>query len=105
MHFVIAAVLIFGLALAIGIENDNTTQLGTVATCVPANEQALTNGAACTSGEAKSPAVLAGLKVGDQVTSFNGVAVSNWTAALQRDPEGQAGHAGLADRASGTGTR
>src|SRR5215470_9993300 len=31
MHFVIAAVLIFGLALAIGIENDNTTKLGTVA--------------------------------------------------------------------------
>jgi RIP metalloprotease RseP len=35
MHFVIAAVLIFSLALAIGIENDNTTQLGTVAACVP----------------------------------------------------------------------
>jgi len=79
MHFVIAAVLIFGLALAIGIENDNTTQLGTVATCVPTSEQALTNGAACTSGEAKSPAVLAGLKVGDQVTGFNGTSVSNWT--------------------------
>jgi membrane-associated protease RseP (regulator of RpoE activity) len=79
MHFVIAAVLIFGLALTIGIENDNTTKLGTVATCVPASEQALTSGAACASGEAKSPAVLAGLKVGDQVTAFNGVAVSNWT--------------------------
>lgn len=79
MHFVIAAVLIFGLALAIGVENDNTTQLGTVATCVPANEQALTNAAACTSADAKSPAVLAGLKVGDQVTGFNGTAVSNWT--------------------------
>jgi membrane-associated protease RseP (regulator of RpoE activity) len=79
MHFLLAAVLIFGLALTIGIENDNTTQLGTVATCVPATEQALTNGAACTSGEAKSPAVIAGLKVGDQVTSFNGTAVSNWT--------------------------
>jgi membrane-associated protease RseP (regulator of RpoE activity) len=79
MHFVIAAVLIFGLALTIGIENDNTTNLGTVAACVPTNEQALTSGAACTSGEAKSPAVLAGLKVGDQVTAFNGVAVSNWT--------------------------
>ncbi len=79
MHFVIAAVLIFGLALTIGIENDNTTRLGTVAACIPANEHALTNGAACTSGEAKSPAVLAGLKVGDQVTSFNGTAVSNWT--------------------------
>jgi membrane-associated protease RseP (regulator of RpoE activity) len=79
MHFVIAAVLIFGLALAIGTQNDNTTRLGTVAACVPASEQALTNGAACASGEAKSPAVLAGLKVGDEVTAFNGTAVSNWT--------------------------
>jgi membrane-associated protease RseP (regulator of RpoE activity) len=79
MHFVIAAVLIFGLALGIGIENDNTTQLGTVAACVPTSEQALENGAACTSGEAKSPAVLAGLKVGDQVTSFDGTKVSSWT--------------------------
>jgi membrane-associated protease RseP (regulator of RpoE activity) len=79
MHFVIAAVLIFGLALTIGIENGNTTKLGTVAACVPTSEQALTSGAACASGEAKSPAVLAGLKVGDQVTAFNGVAVSTWT--------------------------
>jgi membrane-associated protease RseP (regulator of RpoE activity) len=79
MHFLFAAVLICGLALTIGIENQNTAKLGTVAACVPTNEQALTSGAACTSGEAKSPAVLAGLKVGDQVTSFNGTAVSNWT--------------------------
>jgi membrane-associated protease RseP (regulator of RpoE activity) len=79
MHFLFAAVLIFGLALTIGIDNDTTTQLGTVATCVPTNEQAMTNGAACTSAEAKSPAVMAGLKVGDEVTSFNGTAVSNWT--------------------------
>ena len=79
MHFVVAAVLIFGLALAIGVENDNTTQLGTVATCVPASQSALTSGAACTSGEAKSPAVIAGLKVGDKVTAFNGTAVANWT--------------------------
>jgi membrane-associated protease RseP (regulator of RpoE activity) len=79
MHFVLAAVLIFGLALALGIENENTTQLGTVAACIPANEQALENGAACTSGEAKSPASLAGLRVGDQVTSFDGTAVSSWT--------------------------
>ena len=79
MHFVIAAVLIFGLALAIGVENDNTTQLGTVATCVPTNQQALTSGAACTSSEAKSPAVIAGLKVGDKVTAFDGAPVANWT--------------------------
>jgi membrane-associated protease RseP (regulator of RpoE activity) len=79
MHFVIAAVLLFGLALSIGVENDNTTKLGTVATCVPTNEQALTSGAACPSGAAKSPAVIAGLKVGDQVTGFNGAPVSSWT--------------------------
>jgi membrane-associated protease RseP (regulator of RpoE activity) len=74
-----AAVIIFGLALGIGIENNNTTQLGTVAACVPQSETALNNGAACAASDAKSPALLAGLKVGDQVTSFNGVPVSNWT--------------------------
>jgi membrane-associated protease RseP (regulator of RpoE activity) len=82
MHFVLAAVLIFGVAAGIGIENDNTTQLGTVATCVPASETALNNGATCTaSDDAKSPApaALAGLKVGDQVTSFDGVKVTSWT--------------------------
>jgi membrane-associated protease RseP (regulator of RpoE activity) len=79
MHFVLAFVLIFGLALGIGIENDNTTQLGTVAACVPASAQALANGAACTSSDAKSPAAIAGLKVGDKVTSFDGVPVHSWT--------------------------
>jgi membrane-associated protease RseP (regulator of RpoE activity) len=79
MHFVLAAVLIFGLALAIGIENDNTTQLGTVAACVPASQQAISSATACASGAAKSPAALAGLRVGDQLTSFNGIAVANWT--------------------------
>jgi len=79
MHFVLAAVLIFLLAFGIGIENDNTTNLGTVATCVPASETALENGAACTAADPKSPAELAGLKVGDAVTSFDGIKVSGWT--------------------------
>jgi membrane-associated protease RseP (regulator of RpoE activity) len=79
MHFVLAAVIIFGLALGIGIENDNSSQLGTVATCVPPSQTALDNGAACSAADAKSPALLAGLKVGDTVTSFNGVKVANWT--------------------------
>jgi membrane-associated protease RseP (regulator of RpoE activity) len=90
MHFLLAAMLIFGLALAIGIENDNTTQLGTVAACVPASQQAINNATACASGAAQSPALLAGLRVGDQVTSFNGKAVSDWTqlsnAILQVKP-------------------
>jgi membrane-associated protease RseP (regulator of RpoE activity) len=79
MHFVLAAVIIFALAVGIGIENDNTTQLGTVAACVPASQAAVNSAAACTTADAKSPALLAGLKVGDKVTSFNGVPVSSWT--------------------------
>ena len=79
MHFVLAFALIFGLALTIGIENDNTTKLGTVAACVPASKQALTEGTSCAASDAKSPAVLAGLKVGDTITSFNGVKVHDWT--------------------------
>ena len=78
MHFVLAFLLIFGLALGIGIENANTTQLGTVAACVPASEHALTSGAACTASDAKSPAAAAGIKVGDKITSFNGAKVTSW---------------------------
>ena len=44
MHFVLAALLIFGLALGIGIENDNTTQLGSVSKCVAANTTDLLHG-------------------------------------------------------------
>jgi membrane-associated protease RseP (regulator of RpoE activity) len=79
MHFVLAFFLIFGLALGIGIENDNTTQLGTVAACVPSSAHALDSGAPCTASDAKSPAALAGLRVGDKVTSFDGVRVSSWS--------------------------
>ena len=80
MHFVLAAVLIFGLALGIGVEQvqaGKTTQIGSVSAFVPSNETALVNGATCTN--VQSPAARAGLAVGDQVTSFNGVRVSNWT--------------------------
>ena len=79
MHFILAFVLIFGLALGIGIENANSTQLGTVSGCVPASVTALNNNSPCPPGAAKSPAELAGLRVGDTVTSFDGTAVSNYT--------------------------
>src|SRR6266446_3271176 len=62
MHFVLAFLLIFSLALGIGIENDNTTQLGTVSKCVAANTAELNKGT-CTTGEKASPARLAGLRV------------------------------------------
>ena len=78
MHFVLAAILIFGLAVGLGIENDNTTQLGTVSACVPANVKAYNSGT-CKAGDAKSPAVLAGIRVGDKVVAFNGKQVPSWT--------------------------
>jgi len=78
MHFVLAFLLIAGLALSVGIENDNTTQLGTISTCVASSVTALDNGT-CTASNAASPARLAGLQVGDTVTAFDGKPVSNWT--------------------------
>src|SRR5579862_1707488 len=77
-HFVLAFLLIAGLALSVGIENDNTTQLGTISTCVASSITALDNGT-CTASNAASPARLAGLQVGDTVTAFDGQPVSNWT--------------------------
>ena len=80
MHFVLAAVIIFGLALGIGIENQITTnQVAAVTPCVQPSKAALLNGAACKPGAPKSAAVLAGLKVGDTVTAFNGVKMTSWT--------------------------
>ncbi len=90
MHFVLAFLLIFGLALGIGIENDNTTQLGTISKCVAANTTELNKGT-CTASDQASPAKLAGLRVGDQVTAFDGTPVSNWTQlgdAIRKAPAG-----------------
>ncbi len=79
MHFVLAFVLLFLLAAVIGLDNNNTTQLGPVSTCVPANAKAFSGGT-CTAADAPSPAKQAGLKAGDKVVSFDGKPVSSWTA-------------------------
>ena len=83
MHFVLAFLLIFGLALGIGIENDNTTQLGTVSTCVAANPTALDNGT-CTASDRRPRPSWPACGVGDQVTAFDGRPVSNWTSSATR---------------------
>jgi membrane-associated protease RseP (regulator of RpoE activity) len=75
MHFVLAFVLIFGLALGIGIEN--TTQLAAVSPCVASSVTALDNGT-CTASDKPSPAERAGLRAGDEVTAFNGKPVSTY---------------------------
>lgn len=74
MHFVLALVLLFALPLAIGIENDNTTTIGAVVSCVPAS-----NTAACSKGEPPSPAKLIGLRPGDKIVAFGGTQVNSWT--------------------------
>jgi membrane-associated protease RseP (regulator of RpoE activity) len=78
MHFILAIVLVFGLALGVGIATDTTTQLGTIAACVPKNLTELNNGT-CTAADPVSPARQAGLRAGDVVTAFNGHPVSNFT--------------------------
>jgi membrane-associated protease RseP (regulator of RpoE activity) len=90
MHFVLAFLLIFGLALSIGITNQNTTQLGTIIPCVAANTTQLNDGI-CTKSDPASPAKRAGLRAGDQVTAFDGTPVSNFAQlgdAILRVPAG-----------------
>ena len=79
MHFVLAFVLLFLLAGVIGLDNNNTTQLGPVSSCVPANAKAFSAGT-CTAADAPSPAKAAGLQAGDEVVSFDGKPVNTWTA-------------------------
>jgi membrane-associated protease RseP (regulator of RpoE activity) len=78
MHFVLAFLLIAGLALGVGIANDNTTELGTISSCVAASVTALDNGTCPASAQA-SPARQAGLQAGDQVVAFDGKRYGNWT--------------------------
>jgi membrane-associated protease RseP (regulator of RpoE activity) len=78
MHFLLALVLVFGLALGVGIANDNVTQLGAISPCVPTSLTAYNNGT-CGSDAPASPAKLAGLRAGDTVTAFDGHPVSTFT--------------------------
>jgi membrane-associated protease RseP (regulator of RpoE activity) len=89
MHFVLAFVLIAGLALSVGIENIST-QLGPISPCVPSTVTAMDNGT-CTPSNPASPAKLAGIQAGDKVTAFDGHPVSNWTqlgTAIRNAPVG-----------------
>ena len=78
MHFMLALVLIAGLALGVGIANDNVTQLGTISPCVPKNVTQFDNGT-CSRSDPVSPAKAAGLRVGDVITAFDGHPVSTFT--------------------------
>ena len=77
MHFLLALFLAFGLALTVGIANDNT-QVGTLSPCLPASLTAYDNNS-CAGSVQQSPAKLAGLRLGDVVTAIDGHPVTNFT--------------------------
>jgi membrane-associated protease RseP (regulator of RpoE activity) len=85
MHFAIAFVLLWMVAVGIGLSNSSSTTIG-VLSCVPAKETA-----GCTSADPRSPAVLAGLRPGDKVIAIAGQPVHDWKQlgnAIKEQPAG-----------------
>ena len=54
MHFALAFVLLFLLAVAIGVPGTNS--IGAITKCLPRSVKALDTGAACAQGQPASPA-------------------------------------------------
>jgi membrane-associated protease RseP (regulator of RpoE activity) len=88
MHFALAFVLLIGLALIVGQANTNTTTIGSVSSCVPANVKALDQGS-CQHSQGTAPARRAGIRAGDQIVAIAGQPVHTWTqlgAAIRNQP-------------------
>jgi membrane-associated protease RseP (regulator of RpoE activity) len=89
MHFALALVLLFILAVGIGVPNSAT--VGSVSKCLPQTVKALDAGT-CARGAPASPAAQAGFRAKDQIVSIAGRPVSNWTQVgnvIRRQPAGQ----------------
>ena len=68
MHFILAFIIILGVAMFIGAAHQSST-IAAVSACVPVSETAT-----CTASDPASPAKSAGLQAGDKVVSVNGQA-------------------------------
>jgi membrane-associated protease RseP (regulator of RpoE activity) len=89
MHFALAFVLLFILAVGIGVTNSTT--IGSVSPCLPQTVKALASGT-CAKGLPASPARQAGLQAQDKVVSIAGKPVHNWTEVgnvIRAQPVGQ----------------
>src|SRR5260221_3347520 len=64
MNFALAFVLLIGLALIVGRANTNTTTIGSVSSCVPANVRALDQGS-CQHSQGTAPARRSGITADD----------------------------------------
>jgi membrane-associated protease RseP (regulator of RpoE activity) len=88
MHFVLAFVLLFALAIGIGLAGASTsTSVGAIDTCVPSSLTAV-----CKASNPESPAKKAGVRAGDKIVAVAGVPVHNWIQmgkALRSQPAGQ----------------
>src|SRR5712691_81154 len=90
MHFVLAFVLLFFLAVGIGVQN--TTTIGRVTRCVPASLKALEQADPCQGNNVPSPASVAGIRANDKVISIAGVNVGSWIQlgdVIRKQPTGQ----------------
>ena len=75
MHFVLAFVLLFALAIGIGLAGAGTsTTVGAIDTCVPSSLTAV-----CKASNPASPAKKVGIRAGDKIIAVAGVPVHNWT--------------------------
>ena len=76
LHFVLGFVILIGIFAGIGTSQPTTT-ITQISPCVPRLN------AACADSDPRSPALLAGLKAGDVITSLNGVPVNNWVKDVE----------------------
>ena len=87
MHFALAFLLLFVLAVGVGLASPSTaTTVGAIDSCVPAS---LT--ASCTAADPASPAKRVGIKAGDKIIAVGGTPVRNWDQmgkVIRRQPAG-----------------
>ena len=76
LHFVLGFVILIGIFAGIGTSQPTTT-ITQISPCVPRLNTA------CADSDPRSPALLAGLKAGDVITSLNGVPLNNWVKDVE----------------------
>jgi membrane-associated protease RseP (regulator of RpoE activity) len=87
MHFALALVLLYVLAVGVGLASPGTsTTVGAIDGCVPAS---MTSG--CTTADPASPAKQVGIKAGDKIIAVGGTPVHSWDQmgkVIRRQPPG-----------------
>jgi membrane-associated protease RseP (regulator of RpoE activity) len=88
MHFLLAFVLLFILAIGIGHQaSSSSATIGAIEPCVPKTESAAT----CVKSDPASPAVKSGFRAGDKIVALAGKPVHTWDqlgAAIRDQPAG-----------------